>query len=209
MEKTISPEQIARVRELMEEKAGWDLPYVWVGEPDYDEHDNLTGTTLDYLSLEEYGYGYLLRSDLRSELLLETIDVLAARRGLMPVKKTLPIDGITTQEAHLINSVEQPEFLQPGGYYRGIVGGGDAASEPREWVEEGTVIVIKYLPDKGFPMESKAFFRFVPVDRLTPEHLPSIEYYLEMYEPNFDRYSIEDPEGVRLVAKTLEDLGRL
>jgi hypothetical protein len=205
VEKTISPEQIAQVRELMEEKAGWDLPYVWIGEPDYDEDDNLIGTKLDYLHLEEHGFGHLLRSDLRSTLRQETIEVLAAREGLVPVLKMLPMEGITPQEALLINSVERPENRQPVGYYSKVEGEPSGSSKS---VEEGTVIVIKYQPDQFFPLESRDLYRFVPVDRLAPEHLPAIENSLMCVEPT-EAYSIEDPDEVRLVAETLEDLRRL
>jgi len=208
MEETISPEQIAQVRELMEEKAGWDLPYVWIGEPDYDEDDNLIGTKLDYLHLEEYGFGHLLRSDLRTELLDETIEVLAAREGLVSVRKLLPIDGITSQEARLIHSVEQPEYWQPGDYYRGVVGVEDESSESGKWVEEGTVIVIKYPPEEYFRLESRDLYRFVPVDRLTSKHVLDIERFLDRTDPG-DPYSIEDPEEVHMLAETLEDLNKL
>lgn len=184
----IGPEDKARIDEAVEELASWDLPPVWVGEPDYGDDGGLIGPSVSYLWLEQTGLmrevaGEDLPGHWQMELWEETMHVLAARRGLVTVRKILPGHKFTDAEMRMMGSVRNATCIVEEGYYHGAVG--PEGPKPRsedEWVQEGTVVVFDFPPDEYIPYPSVIFYRFAAKDDLTIDDLPHIEDFLSRAE---------------------------
>jgi len=97
----IDPENMARIEQAMVELASRELPKVWVGEPVRNGYGNLRGPKVDWYRLsemnEEVG-GDLLPPHVEQELFEESLHVVAAKRGLVTVKKFLPAYDMTVRE---------------------------------------------------------------------------------------------------------------
>ena len=198
----ISPEDRTRIDGAMEELARWDLPKVWVGEPEYDD-GNLFGPELEYLRLEQHGLAYLLE-DLQTDLWNESMHILAARSGLVTVTKMLPTDGIGSEEVRMRSLVKNLACRVGDGFYHGVVGphGASPRSEdPLELVKQGTVLLIMFAPDDPIQYPTCQFTRFVTRDKLTTEDLDYIEDFLQQAEcgPSCT-YSIEPIDSLEMVA---------
>lgn len=209
--KKMGPEDMARIDEAMEELAGWDLPKVWIDEPEYDDNGSLFGTELEYLRLEQHGLAHLLE-ELQTEVWEESMNVLAAKRGLVPVTKMLPTDGIGSEEVRMRSLVKSLACKVGVGFYHGVVGphgAGPRSEDPSDWVQEGTVVLIMFAPDAWIPYPTWQFTRFVAKDTLTTEDLPYVKNFLEQVGCGSDGYSIEPTDSLQLVADLYQGLDRV
>lgn len=204
-------EDSARIDRAMEELTSWDLPVVWVGEPSYD--DDPETSALEYLRLEQYGLAYLLEEELQTDVWDESMRILAARSGLVPVRKMLPMDGLGSEEARMKSLVRTRACRVGDGFYHGVVGPHGASPRPEDpsgWVQEGTVVLMMFARDAWIPYPTWQFTRFVARDKLTSEDLPYVEHFLQQTEcgPS-DTYSIEATDSLKLVASLYEGLDRV
>ncbi len=210
--KKMGPEDKARIGWASKEMATWDLPEVWIGEPDYDDDGNLFGPSLEYLRLEQHGFAHLFE-ELQTDLWNESMHVLAARKGLVTVTKTLPTDGIGSEEVRMRSLVENLACRVGDGFYHGVVGprGASPRSEdPSEWVQEGTVVLVMFAPDAWIPYPTWQFTRFVDRNKLTNEELPYIEDFLFRAENGPSAaYSIEATDSLKMVADLYKGLNRV
>jgi hypothetical protein len=195
--KKMGPEDRARIEKAIEELASWDLPPVWINEPDCSDDGDRIGPSVSYLWLEQNGLVDEVESEdlpehCQMELWEETMHVLAAREGLVTVRKNLPGDEFTDAEVQMMGSVRNPSCIIEEGYYHGVVGSeGSSPRSDQEWVQEGTVVVFDFPPDEYFPYPSVIFYRFVTKDELTLDHLPHIEGFLSHAENGpSDGYSV-------------------
>ncbi len=173
-------QSMARIDEAIEELAGFPLPPVWIGEPDYDEDGNLVGPKLTYYQLEQHGLvekvaGHALPGHCQMELWEQTVHVLAARQGLVTIRKILPGDKATDTENLMIASISDPSCRIEEGYYHGVVGSLGPKPRSEEWVEESTVVVFDFPPDEHVSYPSTIFYRFVARDTLDPGDIPFTE----------------------------------
>lgn len=208
----ISPEDGTRIDGAMEELASWDLIKLWVGESEYDDDGNLFSREVEYLRLEQHGLGHLLQEEVRTDLWNESMHVLAARKGLVTVTKTLPTDGIGSEEVRMRSLVENLACRVGDGFYHGVVGPRGArprSEDPSEWVQEGTVVLIKFAPDEWIQYTTCQFTRFVARDKLTTEDLDYIEDFLQHgeFEPSCT-YSIEPTDSLEMVADLYTGLNK-
>ncbi len=214
--KKMGPEDRARIDKAIEELASWDLPLVWIGEPDYSDDGGLIGPSVSFLWLEQSGLVNEVKSEdlpghCWKELWEETMHVLAARRGLVTVKKIWPGAKLTDAEEQMMGSVRNPSCIIEEGYYHGVVGSeGSSPRSDQEWVQEGTVVVFDFPPDEYFPYPSVDFYRFVTKDELTLDHLPHIEDFLFHAEdwPS-DGYSVPATERLLLAASVNRGVSQL
>ncbi len=214
--KKMGPEDRAKIDKAIEELASWDLPPVWISEPDYSDDGDRIGPSVSFLWLEQSGLMNEVKSEdlpehCQMELWEETMHVLAAREGLVTVKKSWPWDELTHAEEHMMGSVRNLSCIIEKGYYHGVVGSeGSSPRSDQEWVQEGTVVVFDYPPDEHFPYPSVDFYRFVTKDELTLDHLPHIEDFLWHAEnwPS-DGYSVPATKRLSLAASVNGDLNQL
>lgn len=214
--KKMGPEDRTRIDEAIEIMASWELPPVWVGEPDYAEEGGLIGPIVSFLWLEQTGLihevsGEDMPGHCWKELWDETIHVLAAKKGLITVQKIWPTNELTDAEVRMMGSVRNASCIMEEGYYHGVVG--SEGAKPRseeEWVQEGTVMVFDFSPDEYCPYPSVIFYRFVAKDDLIIDDLPHIEDFLSQAElgPS-DGCSVPATESLLLAASLHGDLNQL
>lgn len=181
--KKMGPEDKARIDEAVEIMASWELPPVWVGEPVYAEEGGLIGPIVSFLWLEQTGLIHEVPSEdmpghYRMELWEETIHVLAAKKGLITVRKIWPKNELTDVEVRMVGWMRNASCIVEKGYYHGVIG--SEGLKPRceeEWVQEGTVVVFDFPPDEYCPYPSM-IYRFVAKDDLTTDDLDYIQDFL-------------------------------
>jgi hypothetical protein len=104
----------------------------------------------------------------------------AAKKGLVPVTKLLPIHVLTPQEAKIVALVGNERYRTPEGDPLGvIVETWESVPPPEEWIKEGAVILVKSQPET-FGLEVVRFHRFVPKEEITLEYVPYIELFFDV-----------------------------
>lgn len=229
MEYSLNPQDKARIEDATAELANRDLPQVWIGEPDYDSEGDPVGRRVDCLLLRAQLGDEVFSKVTHTELLIESMNILAAQKGLVPVIKLSPNDGITLEEAHVLAAVERERNHRRESHYLVRIGGVASRSAQKvlplveqvrwddlerddleSYVQEGVVMLEIHPPDDFYPLEIMRLTRFVPRDELRPEHLPHIEEFLWHAEDGtWADYTVEETERVGFAADVLEDLARL
>jgi hypothetical protein len=189
---------IEQVRGAVEELAARDLPWVWIGEPRRDGNEEPVGRRAGWLGLSRFVEN-LLPDCLMDELTQASLDVLAAKRSLVPVRKVLPLDGMTLGEAHLFNDTKR----------NGVVLPRDSDLPLQEHVREGSALVYMYRANREVPMSHAMLIRFLHVDKLEIEHLPFVEAFVESSGTRHQDHGVGETEEVMFVATVLEDISSL
>lgn len=206
----IDPENMARIEQAISEWASRELPKVWVGEPVRDEDGNLRGPMVDWYRLseinEEVG-GDLLLPHVEQELFEESMHVVAAKQGLVAVKKFLPAREMTVQEEGLLKLLEQS--VGDRNYLHHVRWGmNNKGSWPRaeESVREHVGMLFSLPPDERFPRGSAYVVGFVPSNALTRADLPYIEDFLRKATDGPEQHTVEATDEALFLASVLEDV---
>ncbi len=210
---TIGPEDTARIEEAIQELSRRELPKVWVGEPNRAGHGDLHGARVDWFSLIRFMNEIedcFLSPHTERKLFEQGLHVQAAKRQLVVVKKIVPRDGVTFEEASLISSFRKSLLVKGKKSYQWELEPQGSWPHPEEWVHEDTVLLFDYPPDSNFPLESTHFYRFIAGGKLAFEHKPYIEDFLFQAEAGpFDEYPIPATEEIQFMADVLRGIAQL
>ena len=194
----IDPENMARIEQAMVELASRELPKVWVGEPVKNEDGNLRGTKVDWYRLsemnEEVG-GDLLPPHVEQDLFEESLHVVAAKRGLVTVKKFLPAYDMTVREKAALDLVQQHPVESDLHHVRWGMKSDGSWPRAEESVREHVGMVFPLPADRRFPRGSAYLIKFVAIDALTRNDLPYIEDFLRKAADGPARYVLEAADG--------------
>lgn len=205
----IGPEDMTRINEAIGELSSWGSPQVWVGEPVRDEDGNLRGPRVDWYRLSEMKE--VIRDDLlpplvEQELFEESMHIVAAKQGLVTVKKFLPAYDMTLREKATLDLVQQDpveRHLHRVRWGMNCVGSWLRAEEA---VREHVGLLFPLPSDKRFPRGSAYLVKFEPREALTRDHLPYIEDFLRKAVDGPKLCVIEAPHEVEFLVSVLEEM---
>lgn len=210
---TIDPEGMARIEEAIQELSRRELPKVWIGEPNRDGHGDLNSARVDWFSLSRVMNEIedcSLSPHTERKLFEQSLHVQAAKRQLVVVKKIMPRDGVTLEEARLIASFRKSLLVKGKKSHQWNLEPQGSWPHPEEWVYEDTVLLFDYPPDSNFPLESTHFYRFIARNKLAFEHKPYIEDFLFQAEAGpFEEYPILATEETEFMADVLRGIAQL
>ena len=204
---TIGPEDTNRIKEAIDELSCWGLPRVWVGEPVRDEDGNIRGPKADWYRLselnEEVG-GDLLPPHVEQELFEESLHVVAAKRGLVTVKKFLPAYDMTVREKGALDLVQQHPVESHLRHVRWGMNNNGSWPRAEESVREHVGMLFPLPSDRRFPRGSAYLIKFVAIDALRRNDLPYIEDFLRRAADGPTRYVLDATDGAEFLAGILE-----
>ncbi len=205
----IGPEDVTRINEALDELSSWGSPQVWVGQPVRDEEGNLRGQKVDWHLLsemkEEVGDD-LLPTHVEQELFEESLHIVAARQGLVTVKKFLPAYDMTLREKAMLDLMQQQPVERHLHRVRWGMNCTGSWLRAEEVVREHVGLLFPLPSDERFPRGSAYVVRFMPRDALTRDHLPYVEDFLRKAVDGPELYVIEATDEVELLARVLEEM---
>ncbi len=159
---TLSPEVSVLVDRAIRELSSWELPCVWVGKPYQDETGKLVGSRVAWSRLsgmKEEIRSNLLPPQAEKDLFEESIYVLAAKQGLVVIKKVLPRDEITSEEAPVIAALREVPAEGEKDHCQWDLDSDSSWPNPEEWVGQDTVALFELPPNERSTTRPEHFFR--------------------------------------------------
>lgn len=209
----ISPEEMERVVKAMGRLSSRTLPKVRIGEPNDNDPSDQHGAKVDWFSVDRFANeveGCSLSPHTERKLFEQGLHVQAAKRQLVVVRKIIPRDRITSDEARLIASVRNSHAVKTNKSQRWNLEPQAYWPHPEVWVHDDTVLLLDLPPDDNFPLDTTHFYRFIASGKLGPEHMPYVEEYLFQAEVGpFAEYTIPATKETEFVANVLRDIARL
>jgi hypothetical protein len=194
------------VDRAISELARWEPDTVWVGESNWNDNGEPVGKTASYYPLVKYLGHKLLLIGAEIDLIEQMMNVVAAKNGLVTVKRVVPENLIAPEEQDLISQLQDPSFQLIGNLYCGEITTCGSLVPSEDWGQENSVVPCAVPPSKYPPFygPSTVFPRFVDRDALTSVHIPYIDDFIFRAEDGPSEYPIEATEEVQLALEVLE-----
>lgn len=209
---TLSPEVSVLVDRAIRELSSWELPCVWVGKPYQDETGKLVGSRVAWSRLsgmKEEIRSNLLPPQAEKDLFEESIYVLAAKQGLVVIKKVLPRDEITSEEAPVIAALREVPAEGEKDHCQWDLDSDSSWPNPEEWVGQDTVALFELPPNERSTTRPEHFFRVMAKDALSAACLPYVESFLFKATKGPSDYVIEATDEVMFALSVLEDVEQI
>lgn len=205
---TVNSEGLARIDQAIERLANRNALWLWLDAPDRDGNGVSVGTRVDWFRISKFLRVDVLPPHHLTGLFEEAVCVLAARRGLISIKKTSPFDPSTvfkpspiclTYEFHRKQSETLcSEFIHPL----------NSVHWSESWVQKNKTL-IEFTPGNHPTPGSLSSTTFVTRDTLEAYHLRDIEHFLFRAEAGpFERH-IKATDEVMFALSVLRDVEQM
>ncbi len=209
---TLSPEVSALVDQAIRQLSSWELPCVWVGKPYQDETGKLVGSRVAWSRLsgmKEEIRSNLLPPQAEKDLFEESIYVLAAKQELVVIKKVLPRDEVTSEEAPVIAALREVPAEGEKDHRQWDLDPNCSWPTPEEWVSQDMVALFELPSNERSTIRPEHFIRVVAKDALSTAYLPYIEDFLLKATNGPSEYVIEATDEVMFALSVLEDVEQI
>lgn len=199
----MSLENLNIIDEATAKLKDWDIPWVQVDEP-------LEDVKISFVALLRVTGRGLLPAATEVALLEELMHIMAAKSGLITIKKLAGSDSITIEEERLIETLVDPALKTFLGVYCGTTST-DRRIVPEIdwWVQEDTVALLDVPAGIYFPFQpsTKILFNFRKAESLSKVDYPFARDFIDLAQNNPCEVTIEATEEVRDIVTRLEKEG--